>query len=75
MKLFLLAILIGALPLSLGSEAVAQGNNINPQCAKMKMARQCTCAVETGGFVTPDGHWRYKNSPAYANCMRQRGWM
>ncbi len=57
------------------SSALAQSAAINPRCAKMGKPKQCTCALETGGVIEPNGRWRYYNSPAYAACMARNKWM
>ena len=48
---------------------------IYPRCARMKDPVACTCALETGGVITPRGYWTYssRNTPVYFECMRRAG--
>lgn len=54
---------------------------IDPRCAKMKDPMGCTCALENGGYIRPDGRWasaRGTNNArptnqAFTQCMMKRG--
>jgi hypothetical protein len=55
-------------------QAVAQ-KAVNPQCANMRDKIGCTCALENGGSVRPNGTWSYPNKAvdAFAQCKIRNG--
>jgi hypothetical protein len=59
----------------LPASAQAVQTQIYPRCARMKDPVACTCALETGGVITPRGYWTYssRNTPVYFECMRRAG--
>ncbi len=73
---FVLIVLTFAFSLDLLAAAIAQpGDTIDPRCTIKRRPRQCTCALETGGYIEPNGDFRYRNAPAYSACMKRRGWI
>jgi hypothetical protein len=78
-KGLILAMLI-AVPIVLSSHA-ARAQKVDPRCAKMKDPAGCTCALENGGWIRPDGGWASAKSPnkarptnqAFTDCMIRRG--
>ena len=46
---------------------------VHPQCAKVGNKMGCTCALETGGTITPDGRWRYFNAMSFNDCVSRKG--
>src|SRR3974390_1861592 len=66
------------------TESAAQ--KIDPRCARMRDPLGCTCALETGGYITRQGRWtanrpgrgstnagRHLNEDFYKCNMRFRG--
>ncbi len=63
-----------------GAMPAAAEPGIHPDCVTQKYdlagKRRCTCALETGGRILPNGRgWKYTRASAYDACMTQKGWI
>jgi hypothetical protein len=52
---------------------------INPKCAVHRTGQgniiACTCTLEAGGYIAPDGSFHYsgRQTPAFSACMQNSG--
>jgi hypothetical protein len=66
---------IGSLALAfLVTTASAQ----DPRCSKARDKIGCNCAMQNGGWITPDGGWATRRgnaapNEAFIKCMKSRG--
>jgi hypothetical protein len=76
-ELFMKGFYLGAacLAASLVFSAGHAAAGIDPQCAKMRDKVGCTCALQNGGEIRPNGQWRYpgRTVEAFSACMRKAG--
>jgi hypothetical protein len=64
-----------------GTAAKAQAQKIRPECRQERNKVECTCALNAGGGIRPDGRWflvRGRSEEVHLNtafiaCMQRAG--
>ena len=66
---------------AVGTAATAQAPKIRPECRQERDKVECTCALNSGGGIRPDGRWflvRGRGEEVHVNtafiaCMQRAG--